>query len=430
MHFKIMRTITFIILGISFFTVCTKQQQSKVEISKTATGYQLLRNGHPYYIRGAGIEDHYDILAESGGNSIRTWGTNQWDEAFEQAEKFGLTVCAGMWLEQERQGFNYSDSFAVQRQFEHLKESIIKYKDHPALLMWGIGNELDLSYKNKKVWDAVEQLAKFIHQVDGNHPTMTTTAFIEQEEVELIKSQAPHIDILSVNAYAGLPVLSDFLQNFGWDKPYVLGEWGTHGHWEVAKTTWNEPIEFNSSEKASLYRDEYKHITNAPNCLGGYVFFWGAKQERTPTWYGIFSEDGKKTETVDVMYNLWKQSWPENRAPLLDSLRINGLSAYSSVHVKVNAVNEAKVWLRDPENDSLTVKWEILHETTDKQSGGDEEQKPSVVEGWIFKQSGTSLQFNAPQGEGAYRLFVYAYDQNGNVAHANIPFYLIAEKEN
>ena len=91
-------------------------------------------------------------------------------------------------------------------------------------------------------------------------------------------------------------------------------------------------------------------------------------------------------------------------------------------------MNEAKVWLRDPDNDSLIVRWEILHETTDKRSGGDEEEKPAAVSGWDIKQSGSSLFFKAPGGEGPYRLFVYAYDQKGSAAHANIPFYLTEEK--
>jgi len=253
-----MKIIIVISLMMSLLLVsCSNQKTQKVEIKKTEMGFQLYRGGKPFYIHGAGIIGHYGLLAEYGGNSIRTWGNSDWEEVFEKAEKYGLTVCAGIWLEQERQGFDYNDEEAVERQFNQIKKSILKYKDRPALLMWGIGNELDLNYTNKKVWDAVEQVAKFIHDVDGSHPTMTTTAFIEKEEVELIKEKCPNIDILCVNAYAGLPVLSKFLKDFGWTGPYVVGEWGPFGHWEVNQTSWNEPIEHTSSEKAALYKKEY-----------------------------------------------------------------------------------------------------------------------------------------------------------------------------
>ena len=417
------RTLTIMmILLLTVFSAC-KNKVIKVEVKQTDSGYQLYRGGQPYYIKGAGIESHYKELAEAGGNSIRCWGTDQWDEAFKMAEKYDLTVCAGIWLDQERQGFDYSNKDTVQQQFEHFKNAILKYKDHPNLLLWNIGNELDLNYTNPEVWDAVEQFAAFIHEVDGNHPTTTTTAFIEQGEVDNIKNRCPSIDILCVNAYAGLPVLSQFLKDFGWEKPYMLGEWGTFGHWEVGTTSWCEPVEFTSKEKAGLYEREYNDfIISEPNCLGGYVFFWGAKQERTPTWYGLFLQDGAKTQAVDVMHKLWTNQFPSNRAPILDSLRIDGKNSFASITITPNTQHEAKVWVNDPESQKLKIVWEILHETTDKRLGGDEEIKPPAAKFDTIESIDNKLIFNAPSESGAFRLFVYVYDENGNAAHANIPF--------
>ena len=416
--------ITGLILGL-ILMACSTQGDNSVSIKETDKGYQLIRNGKPYFIKGAGGIGHYKTLAEAGGNSIRTWGVGHWEEAFKNAEKYDLTVFAGIWLEQERQGFDYSDSSAVAKQFERIKKDIMKYKDHPNLLMWGIGNEMDLNYTNPKVWDAVEQVAKYIHKVDGKHPTATTTAFIEQEEVKLIKERCPNIDILSVNAYAGLSALAKFLDDFGWEGPYLLGEWGTHGHWEVQRTSWDEPIEFSSKKKANLYKKEYnQYVTSDPQSLGGYVFLWGQKQERTPTWYSMFLPNGNKTQAVDVMFKMWQGQWPQNRAPILDSLRIDGLDAYSNVIVQPGSVHNAKVWIRDPDNDSLEIKWELLHETRDKRMGGDEENKPPVADYNLIKKEGKSFKFKAPQDTGAYRLFVYVYDRKGSGAHANIPFYV------
>lgn len=401
------------------------KEVNKVEIVKSDKGYQLLRNGEPFYIKGAGGTGDLKTLAEYGGNSIRTWGVDQWHETFYKAEKYGLTVFAGLWLDQERQGFDYSDSAAVRRQFESVKDSILKYKDHPSLLMWGVGNELDLNYTNPAVWDAVEQIAKFIHEVDGNHPVTTTTAFIEKEEVELIKAKCPNIDLLSINAYAGLPVIRSFLKDFGWDGPYILGEWGTFGHWEVPKTKWNEPIEFTSTEKAELYDKTYKeNILTDPNCIGSYVFLWGTKQERTSTWYSMFLPDGEKTEAVDVIHKLWKGKFPKNRSPKLDSLQIDFKSANSSITLEPGSIHKAIVYTTDPDNDDLKIVWEFLEETKDKRTGGDEEQKPPAVDGLIVKSDNSSITFKAPINTGAYRLFVYVYDQKGAGAHANLPFYV------
>jgi hypothetical protein len=188
------------------FNVCQRPAIQKTEIVQTEDGFMLYRGGKPYYIKGAGIESHYDQLALAGGNSIRVWGINQWEEAFKMAEKYGFTVCAGLWLEQERQGFDYDDQEAVEAQFNHFKPAILKYKDHPALLMWGVGNELDLLYENENVWHAVEQIAAYIHEVDGKHPTMTATAFISQREVKLIKGNVPVLTfypLMSTRDYPG-----------------------------------------------------------------------------------------------------------------------------------------------------------------------------------------------------------------------------------
>ena len=43
-----------------------------MEIVSRGNGYQLIRGGEPYFIKGAGSGGHLDILVKMGGNSIRT----------------------------------------------------------------------------------------------------------------------------------------------------------------------------------------------------------------------------------------------------------------------------------------------------------------------------------------------------------------------
>ena len=91
--------------------------------------------------------------------------------------------------------------------------------------MWAIGNEVDLFYNNFRVWDAVEEIAKMIKEIDPYHPTMTVTAGIDPAEVFMIKTYCPSIDILGVNTYGGVQHLSDAVRMYGWDKPYGY-QWG------------------------------------------------------------------------------------------------------------------------------------------------------------------------------------------------------------
>ena len=59
------------------FKLTTYSQVSKVEVTTNSLGnFELQRNGKPYYIKGAGAKDHFDLLVKSGANSIRIWSTN------------------------------------------------------------------------------------------------------------------------------------------------------------------------------------------------------------------------------------------------------------------------------------------------------------------------------------------------------------------
>jgi exo-beta-1,3-glucanase (GH17 family) len=78
---------------------CVWSQASKVEVITRSDGsFQLLRNGEPYYIKGAGGTVKLEELKNYGGNSIRTWGiAPDTDKILDEAHKLGLTVCFGIW---------------------------------------------------------------------------------------------------------------------------------------------------------------------------------------------------------------------------------------------------------------------------------------------------------------------------------------------
>ena len=78
-----------------------------MKLARTADGYQLLRNGAPYLIKGAGGDGSLEALAAAGGNSTRTWGADHLDSVLDEAQKRGVTVTVGIWLGHEEHGFKY-----------------------------------------------------------------------------------------------------------------------------------------------------------------------------------------------------------------------------------------------------------------------------------------------------------------------------------
>ena len=401
---------------------------AKVVVAEEGGAFQLLVNGRPFYIKGAGLEfGNIEALARHGGNSFRTWRTDNGQrtakEVLDEAYKHGLMVTMGIEVGRERHGFDYDDPVSVKAQLEAIREQVMALKDHPALLIWGIGNELNLRYTNPKVWDAVNEISEMIHEVDPNHPTTTCLAGIFKKEVQRIKERCKDLDILSFQMYGSLPILPKLIRKFGWEGPYMVTEWGATGHWEVPATSWGAPIEENSTVKAANYLERYKAGIEADSqqCIGSYVFLWGQKQERTPTWYGIFLENGLETESVDVMHYLWNGEWPINRSPKITSFLLDGKSAYENVMLTSGKEYSAVMEVTDLEDDLITYSWEVLPESTDLKDGGDYEERPKAVSGLFDGQFGKKLVMKAPE-KGKYRLFVYATDGYGHAATANIPF--------
>ncbi|GAB3811659.1 hypothetical protein GCM10028895_01990 [Pontibacter rugosus] len=109
----------------------------KVQIVQKGDSFMLMRNGEPYFIKGAAGYDHYGRLSEYGGNSVRVWHSVNAQQVLDSAHKYGLTVTLGLWMAREREGFNYYDKELVAEQTERLREVVLRFKNHPALLMWG-----------------------------------------------------------------------------------------------------------------------------------------------------------------------------------------------------------------------------------------------------------------------------------------------------
>jgi len=262
-----------------------------------------------------------------------------------------------------------------------------------------------------------------IHELDPNHPTTTTVAGLGANVLEDISTRAPDLDFVSFQVYGQLAILPDVIAQIGFDGPFFVTEWGAIGHWEMPKTAWGAPIEMTSSEKADVYLDGYQERLSAlkGQLIGSYVFLWGQKQERTPTWFGLFTEAGEETEAVDVMHYVWTGAWPENRAPRVRSMLLDGMSAQDNVTLREGKSYEAMVDLFDHEDDALTYRWELKPESSATQVGGDFEEPIANLDGLIESATSRKVQITAPP-PGAYRLFAYAYDGHGHAAHANVPF--------
>ena len=394
-----------------------------VELRKTDSGWELLRGGQPYLIRGAGGTGSLQSLQEAGANSVRTWGADDLGEILDEAQSRGLSVTAGIWLGHERHGFDYGDVGQVKAQLERVRAVVERYKDHPALLLWGLGNEMEgfEDGDNPEVWKAVNDVAAMVKALDPNHPTMVVTSFVHGKRIEYLHKKCPSIDIHGVNAYGGAQVLPGLLRDGGATKPFVLTEFGPLGPWEMPRTEWDAPYEQTSTAKAAFYRESYeKAIEAAPGlALGSYAFLWGHKMEATETWFGMFLADGSPLAAVDTMTEIWSGKVPANLAPAVDPLVLDGLARVDpgdTIHVGASAT--------DPEGGEVSARWVLRPEERDYFTGGDFRHDLPAIEGAVIEGNSSGAQVKMPEEPGPYRLFFYAYDDAGKAATANLPLFV------
>lgn len=407
----------------------SQTDQPMVEIRQDKDGFQLFRNGEPYYIKGAGGGTRFiEAARAAGANSLRTWSSKDIGTILDQSALNRMTVLMGIWL--SHRPSDYLDENYKNQIIARVQNLLDRYKHHPALLMWSLGNEINLNGKDSpEAWQFINALAQMIQQQDRHHPVITVISF-RSSTLNTIARYAPDLDAVGINAYGALSEVRAMVDSSEYTGPYLITEWGVKGHWEVERTQWGRPIEPVSQTKADLYHQFYVQdiLKNRDRCLGSYVFLWGQKQERTPTWYSMFIEtipgtdlNGLACATVDAMEYNWSGSWPLNRTPMVTAMTVNGITAHDNVSLYVGQEMLAQVTAQDPEQERLTYLWELLEEPVKLGAGGSWEKRPATV-GRVLLTETPEIRIQTPGRTGIYRLFVYVLDENGRVGTANIPF--------
>lgn len=423
-----MRTRASFLIAAAFALAPLAASASTVTLKHDGENFQLLVDGQPFFIKGVGGSGPKPLVKQVGGNAFRTWGDDDLPRQLDEAQSLGLKVVVGIWLEHERHGFSYSDDAFVQKQFERAKTQVLKYKDHPAVLMWGIGNEME-GYKSgddPRIWKAVNDIAAMAKKEDPSHPTMTVVAELGGNKLAALREQVPAIDVVGINSYAGAASIGTRFRAGNVNKPYVVTEFGPAGTWEVAKTDWDVAIEPTSTEKAATYKASYEKGILAEKdtlCLGSFAFTWGNKQETTGTWFGMLLPDGSRVGAVDAMQELWTGKPPADRAPTIQPLAVdaNKPQKGATIHATLNAI--------DPEGKPLTAEWKLTEEVEHLSVGGDVEAVPADVPNAIVSGDLKGAVVKMPDHPGKYRLYVVVKDGANGAATANVPLFVAGAAE-
>lgn len=396
--------------------------------------YTLYRNGKPFFIKGAAGYTNLQKLKEAGGNTIRTWDTTGIDTVLKNANKYGMAVVVQLPVpyNDDMDAF-YNNDKKVDAFLKDYTRFINKYKSNKAILMWCLGNELGFPYKPKynKFYDVFNQLIDLIHQYDPDHPVTTTMINFEKKKIMNIKART-NIDLISFNIFGAIKSLSSDLEEFdwAWSGPFMITEWGIDGPWTgTDQTAWGAYIENSSTKKAEQYYEayhKYMPVSN-PRFLGSMVFYWGYKQETTPTWFSFFDQKGNMSQSVNIIEHAYTGKWPQYNAPAIKFMLLDNKGAKDNILYKPGIVANARVWLTDTTG-NLRYEWNVLPEDWFKvQHVYNQKFNKPLDDLLIGERHLKEAVFRIPAKEGPYRVYVTVYNDKGYFATANTPFYVVED---
>jgi hypothetical protein len=408
-----------------------------VYIKKANNGFQLIRNGSPFYIRGAAGNSHFGDLRECGGNTIRLYDTINLGAALNEAAKYGLAAIVDIPIPVNRYSVYESDS-ANRILMQKTRDFVRRFKNFPALLMWNLGNEVNYPgfswkyfFRSNKFINTFNELIAIVHHEDAEHLLSTSLWNTTMRQLASIRIFSPALDIYSFNVFADIHRFNskiDKFFKFFMPIPYYLSEFGSDGYWESLNTAWLSPIEQTSTKKVEQINTRYKIVTQDKDCLGSLIFFWGFKYEHTYSWFSLFMGD-HKSEVIKELNYLWKKSAVKPSLIGLNYMLLDGKGAAKNIVLAPGqqVVSEI-VFTNDRESsDSITVKWEIYPEGWNY----DEDDmffRPKPINYFFTSIDKNKVSFNAPLKEGPYRIFVYIYDKEKYFATTNTPFYVLNTK--
>ncbi|MFS4483481.1 glycoside hydrolase family 2 TIM barrel-domain containing protein [Hyunsoonleella sp. 2307UL5-6] len=248
------------------FSCKTHQKENTSAISKR----QLIVNNKPYLIKGIcyhpvpkgsvnrdfkTLTQDLALMQEAGINTIRVYAPIDDAAVLDEINKANIKVIIGF-------GYNQNGFFDIKS--GSFLNYVNTYKNHPAILLWELGNE----YNYHPEWfdgdinnwyKAMNAAAVLIHQKDTLHPVATAHGELPDKQT---LNACPNIDIWGMNVYRWDNPESIFEQ---WKnistKPMYLSEAGGDSYMTITKQGFKkgENQKAQATANANILDQIFKH---------------------------------------------------------------------------------------------------------------------------------------------------------------------------
>jgi exo-beta-1,3-glucanase (GH17 family) len=403
---------------------------STVSVTGSQGNWQLRVNGTGYEVRGltygppqAAADGYMRDLKSMGVNTIRTWGVDDTNTPtlLNRAAQQGIKVIVGHWL---NQGADYVNDTTYKTNVKNeIVARVNALKGYQGVLLWDVGNEVILTMQNFGLSAAdvearriayaqfVNELAVAIHAADPNHPVTSTDAWTGAWPY--YRNYAPALDLLAVNSYGAINTVKQAWIDGGYTKPYIVTEGGPDGEWEVPNDVNGVPTEPTDLQKKAQYTASWNAIKSHPGvALGATEFHYGLENDFGGVWLNTFTGGWHR-----LGYYALKQAYtgqvPTNTPPEITSMTVG-----SQTSVPAGSQFTVGVAATDPQGDPIRYNLMFSNKHITGNTGLDNVR---------FTQTGPGqFSVTAPQQMGVWKVYVYAYDGQGNVGIEQQSFKVVA----
>ncbi|MFC4585265.1 galactose-binding domain-containing protein [Sphaerisporangium corydalis] len=392
---------------------------SVVKVTGTQGNWQLTVNGAAYQVKGltygppqAAADGYMRDLKSMGVNTIRTWGVDDANTPtlLDRAAQQGLKVIVGHWL---NQGADYVNDTAYKTSVKNeIVARVNTLKNRQGVLMWDVGNEVILTMQDHGLPAAevearrvayakfVNEVAVAVHAADPNHPVTSTDAWTGAWPY--YKTYAPALDLLAVNSYGAIGGVKQAWIDGGHTKPYIVTEAGPAGEWEVPNDVNGVPTEPTDLQKRAGYTTSWNTIKgHAGVALGATEFHYGLENDFGGVWLNTFTGGWRR-----LGYHALKQAYT-GTASANTPPEITAMTVGSQTAVPAGGQFTVGTSVTDPNGDPVRYN---LMASNKHITGGTGFSHLRFTE-----TSPGQFSVTAPEQMGVWKVYVYAFDGQGNV---------------
>jgi len=264
------------------------------------------------------VDQDADLMAKAGINAVRTYAAITDKYVLDKLHEKGIYVINSVY----NSGGSSVSSVAAK---------VRAVKDHPAILMYSVGNEWNYNglykrWSRMQSMSRVKQVARLIKSIDSTHPV--ASIYGEAPTRDVIHG-LPEIDVWGMNVYNGLSfrdTIEQFARRSG--KPLFFGEYGAdafnanrnaedqEAQAHATKVLTEKIVQRSSLKGGELlggflfeFSDEWwkdGHGSKSIHDVGGIAPGGGPYPDKTfnEEWWGIVDVDRQPRKAYDAFKNV------------------------------------------------------------------------------------------------------------------------------